>query len=592
ILVSKIIDYSRVSSSNNGSWKNKMTLVACDGDSNTHAKDAEAIYEIVNVNARQLNVNKIYIDAYQQEATPGGKTAKLVTEAINRDIEDGTLLWNYTGHGGDVVLAQQGIVTPNTINSWTNYNRLPFFITATCGFGRFDKPGLVSGAEQTLLSSKGGSCGNLTSTRTVYQYTNAILNKRFYYHIYERDASGGYISIGDIVTKAKNEAILQNTNVYNRNYCLLADPSMKLCYPKDNIVITSINSVPTGTTADTLKSLSKVMLEGALQDFNGNIISGFNGQANIIVFDKPTNLTTLGTGGDQPLPFKLQNNFIFDGQATVANGLFKITFIVPKDISYQYDYGKISLYANISNGTSDATGYYSNIVIGGSNPNAPADNTPPKVKLYLNDPSFVSGGIARDNPVFFADVSDENGINVSAAGIGHEITLTTSNSTDVIILNKYYSASLDDYTKGKVQYPFSNLAPGTYSLHFKVWDTYNNSSEDVLEFTIEHITKIKLDHVLNYPNPFSTNTTFHFDHNRYGDDLMVQVQVYTVSGILVKTLDETIYNSPSHVSSLSWNGMDDYGDKIGRGVYVYKLKIRSLRDGSTTHVYEKLVLLN
>ena len=594
VVVNKIISASKPSTQVNGNWNNRMTLIADDGDTNLHLSDTEYLAYLVNLNNKQMNVNKIYLDAYPQETTPGGETANLVNAALNRDIEDGTMIWNYVGHGGNTGLAQENLVNTSTVNSWTNINKLGFFVTATCSFGRYDKPGLISGAETMLLSPTGGSFANLTSTRTVFASTNAMINRAFYDFVFSRNLDGSYYSLGDIIMLTKNKDIgLGFSNVYNRNYGLLGDPSMKMHYPLQKMIITSVNGINVNAVPDTLKALSKVTLEGLVQDVtSGSTLTGYNGFSKITIFDKPATISTFGTGGSPVTTFKLQSNIIFDGLATVTNGVFKISFIVPKDISYQYDYGKISLYSELTSGAIDAAGYLSNIVIGGSNANAPEDKIPPTVKLYLNDPSFVSGGISRENPVFYADVEDENGINVSAAGIGHEITLVLSTGTDVIILNKYYTAAQDDYSKGKVEFPLKDLPPGSYSLRFKVWDTYNNSTEQVLEFTIQSTTKLQLSHVLNYPNPFTTNTTFHFDHNRVGDNLMIQIQIYTVSGKLVKTLDETIYNSPSHVANLNWNGLDDFGDNIGRGVYVYKLKIRSLQDGSTTHVFEKLVLLN
>ncbi len=588
-VLSKIMSVSKPSIETNGNWKNKITLVACDGNDNLHLNNAELLYGIINTTNKQINVNKIYIDAYPQESTPGGKTATLVTDAVNRDINDGVLIWNYVGHGGTNVLAQQGIVTTTTINSWTNKAQLPFFITATCEFGRFDKPGLTCGAQQVLFSANGGSFGNFTSTRTVFASSNTTINNQFYNYAFNKNTDGSYLCMGDIIMGTKNNSF---DGVNNRNYTLYADPSMKISYPVKNMVVTAINGTPVNTVPDTLKALSKMTIEGLAQDWSGVTLTNYTGVSNITVFDKPSTITTLGSAGSLVTTFQLQNNIIFEGLASITNGAFKVSFVVPKDISYQYANGKISLYSAVTNGTVDAGGYLSNVVVGGSNPNAPIDKTPPVAKIYLNDPSFVSGGITRENPTFYADLSDDNGINLSTAGIGHEITLTLSNSSTVIILNKYYTASQDDYTKGKIQYPLGDLAPGNYTLNFKVWDTYNNSTEENMDFTVEATTKIQLSHVLNYPNPFSTNTTFHFDHNRFGDNLTIQLQVYTVSGKLVKTLEETLYNSPSHVSNLTWNGLDDFGDKIGNGVYVYKLKIRSLQDGSSTHVFQKLVLLN
>ncbi|MFN8417490.1 MAG: type IX secretion system sortase PorU [Cytophagaceae bacterium] len=588
IIVQKIINYE-TSTSGLGDWRNKATFIADDGDNNLHLTDAEAVSDLCAQYNPIININKIYLDVYPQESTPGGETAKLVEEAINRSIEDGALITNYSGHGGVLGLTQEGVVSTNSINNWNNYDRLTFMITATCDFGRFDDPARYSGAEQTLLSEKGGACGVYTSTRTVFQFSNIILNAAIYKNIFSVDDNGKHLLLGESFKRTKNGSTV---GVYNRNYSLLADPAMSLAFPKETLVLTKINNNPIGSVNDTLKALSKITLEGEIRDVNSQLLSSYSGEVNITVYDKPSIITTLGNGGSLVTNFNLQNNYIFIGKASVSAGIFKVTFVVPKDISYDYAKGKVSTYAQPTSFVDDGAGYNNDLVVGGSNPNAPADNTPPIAKLYMNDASFVFGGTTGTSPTFIADVSDENGINVSGSGVGHEITLQMTGNTEIIILNKYYTSNLNDYTSGKVKYGFSQLAPGTYTLRFKVWDTYNNSTEEVLEFTVVNPEKVSIQHVLNYPNPFTTNTDFHFDHNKAGDNLQVQVQVFTVAGTLVKTLDEVFYNAPSHISGLNWNGLDDFGDKIGRGVYVYKIKVRSMTDGSTAQVYQKLVLLN
>jgi flagellar hook assembly protein FlgD len=97
--------------------------------------------------------------------------------------------------------------------------------------------------------------------------------------------------------------------------------------------------------------------------------------------------------------------------------------------------------------------------------------------------------------------------------------------------------------------------------------------------------------ILNYPNPFSTNTTFHFDHNKAGENLTVMIYVYTVSGKLVKTLSTQVTPANSHFDQLTWNGLDDYGDKLANGVYIYKVQVKGIT-GKTAEATQKLVILN
>jgi hypothetical protein len=297
-----------------------------------------------------------------------------------------------------------------------------------------------------------------------------------------------------------------------------------------------------------------------------------------------------GDGGeDFPAPFQLQKNILYKGTVSAKNGEFSFTFVAPKDISYKYGFGKLSYYA--ANGQIDASGYDTSLVIGGINATAAADKQGPDVKLYMNDEKFVFGGITDANPVLYAVVHDQNGINTIGNGIGHDITaVMDNNNAQTLVLNDYYQSNLDSYQSGTVRYPYSGLAEGSHSLNFKVWDVYNNSSEARTEFIVASTATLALEHVLNYPNPFTTHTTFMFEYNRSCTDLHAQIQIFTISGKLIKTIDHTIFAQGYRSNEIQWDGLDDYGDKIGRGVYVYKLRLKA-NDGSYAEKFEKLVVL-
>ncbi|MCS6823645.1 MAG: type IX secretion system sortase PorU [Cytophagaceae bacterium] len=585
-MVDKIIHYSSHPATL-GKWRNRITFVSDDGDANLHIEDANNLAIKVDTTYKKMNVNKIFLDAYPQTSTPGGEKAPIVKEKIDQEIARGTLIMNYSGHGGQLGWAQESILDQNQIASWNNINQLPFMITATCDFGRYDDPSKTSGAELALVKSDGGVIGLITSTRVVFQFSNFALNEQIYNYIFT-PVSGTMPRLGDIIKNTKNNSLI---DVNNRNYALLGDPSLTLAYPKHNVVITKINNQPVDAIPDTMKALSKITIQGEIQNSFGMHIPDFDGVVYLTLFDKPVFLTTFGTEGTIPYSFKLQNNFFFDGSASIREGKFSISFIVPKDISYEYDFGKISAYAKHSRTFNDAAGYYSNIVVGGTNPDAPLDNTPPTIKLFMNDETFVNGGLTASNALFIAKLSDEHGINISGAGIGHELAGYLDNSDTPIIMNEFYTSNLDDYQNGYVRYPLKNLSPGYHSMRFKAWDTYNNSNEAYIEFMVASDEKLAIKNILNYPNPFSSRTIFHFDHNRAGEDMNVMIHIYTISGKLVKTLETTVYNSSSHFEGLEWDGRDEYGDKIGRGVYVYKLSVRSPRDGSIAQKLEKLVLL-
>ncbi|MES2688997.1 MAG: T9SS type A sorting domain-containing protein, partial [Bacteroidota bacterium] len=263
---------------------------------------------------------------------------------------------------------------------------------------------------------------------------------------------------------------------------------------------------------------------------------------------------------------------------------------VPKDISYQFGRGKISYYIN--NQAVDGNGYNQNFLVGGTTDSSATDITGPQIQLFMNDEKFVTGGLTDQNPVFIAKLYDENGINTIGKGIGRELSLIIDNElSKATPVNDYYEAKKDSYTEGNVKYPLKNLATGKHIATLKAWDSYNNSSESSVEFNVASNENMALQYVLNYPNPFTTNTTFHFDHNKAGENLSVMVQIYTIGGKLAKTLNTEVTASTSHFSDLKWNGLDDFGDKLGKGVYIYKVKVKTA-NGKSSEATQKLVILN
>jgi hypothetical protein len=369
----------------------------------------------------------------------------------------------------------------------------------------------------------------------------------------------------------------------------MGDPAIRLDYPEYNVTTTSIKVLNDST--DTIKALSKVKVSGYVNDFSNNKLTNFNGLIYPTVFDKEYVAKTLSNDGSSPsVYFKTRKGLIYKGTASVVKGDFTFEFIVPKDIAYQFGSGRISYFAETD--ATNATGYFENFIVGGINKNAPIDITGPKVNLYMNDQNFINGSLTNENPKFIAKVEDENGINTTGNGIGHDITVYLDESTEKsIILNDYYQAELNSYQKGNILYGFNNLSEGNHNIKFKVWDVYNNSTESSIDFVVAKNASIALNHVLNYPNPFTTATTFMFEHNKPCQSLDVMIQIFTVSGKLIKTINESIATVGFRSQEITWNGLDDFGDKIGKGVYIYKLKVKAL-DGTTAEQLEKIVVLN
>lgn len=574
-------------SSSFGDWRNIVAFVADDEDSDIHMLQAETLQGMVANVYKDYNIDKIYMDSYKQVATPGGDRYPDGRDAIVKRVQRGCLFLDFIGHGGPVGWTEERILEMDDINGWTNYDRLPAFITATCEFSTADDPSISSAGESVLLNPKGGGISLFTTCRLAYSAANFELGKKFFTHIFN-PINGNMPRMGDICALTKNDY----PSVSTRNFILLGDPALMLNYPKWNVTTTMIDgdSVSSVSVPDTIRALQKVTIKGFVDDGNGQKLTNFNGVIYPTVYDKSVTYRTLANDPSSYVTnFQLQKSILYKGAATVVNGDFTFTFVVPKDISYKYGFGRLSYYANDQ--TTDANGYFENFIIGGANSNAAADNKGPVIRLFMNDSSFVYGGLTNQSPSLYARIIDSSGVSTVGNGIGHDITAQLDDDNGKIyVLNDYYQADLNSYQSGKVVYPFTGLSEGVHTVKFKVWDVYNNSSEARLEFVVASDSKLALTHVLNYPNPFTTSTRFFFEHNKPCMPMVVQVQIYTVAGKLIKTIRKDVECNGFRSDEITWDGLDDYGDRIGRGVYVYRLKVHA-PDGSEAEKFEKLVVL-
>ena len=352
-----------------------------------------------------------------------------------------------------------------------------------------------------------------------------------------------------------------------------------------------MNGVDITQSLDTLKALSKVNFEGIVTDNLNNILTNFNGNLSTTVFDKPIDKSTLDNDNFGIVNiFDSQESKLFRGLSSVENGNFNFEFIVPRDVRIAFGNGKLSFYA--TNELSDKAGFNKDVIVGGINENAPEDTLGPEIQLFMNDESFLDGANTNASPNLIVKLFDLSGINTSVTAVDHDIVgILDGDESNPIILNDFYQTELDDFTRGKVVYRLRDLAVGPHSLKIKAWDTYNNSSESVLNFVVVSDATLTLDNVLNYPNPFVNYTEFWFNHNKPNEPLEVQVQIFTVSGKLIKTINRQVQTTGNLARNITWTGLDDFGNQIGKGVYVYNLKVNSTISHISSEKYEKLVIL-
>jgi hypothetical protein len=593
-MIDKIIEYHDEKAT--GRWRNNLVFVSDDPDTEKQGdfqiqKDLDEVCDEITLNKPFFNVKKIHMDAFLQEVTSGGAKYPKAEEEFVNSFSQGALVFNYFGHGGELGLAAERVFGKKDISRLNNTFKYPLFITVTCEFTRFDDPFRQSAGEDIYLKPSVGTIGMISTTREIFQDVGARFNAALAKELFSFN-SNNYVSIAEAlrITKADNGS-------GSKVVSFIGDPALKLAIPRPKVRLTKINDVPVTDVTDPLKALSYVKISGEVLDEADNLISDYKGDLAVNIFDKELTKTTLGNDGFviggvvYKIDFKALGETIFRGNASVNNGQFEFGFVVPRDIKIPVGNGKISFYAKKSGTNIDQTGYDLNIKIGGINENPVADNLSPKVRLYMNDESFVSGGITNQSPLFLAFLEDENGIN-TASGIGHDIiAFLDGDETKPIVLNDYYETELDNYKNGKLKFPFKDLSVGLHTITFKAWDVYNNLVTSELQFIVVGDETIEISNVLNYPNPFVNHTEFWFTHNKPFEPLEVQVQVFTITGKIVCTKNQLVTTEGFLSRSITWDGRDDYGDKIGKGVYVYKLTVKSTLTNKKTQKIEKLVIL-
>ncbi len=560
-VVNKLIRY--MSNETNGNWKTQLCFLADDGDGNLHTRGIERAAESVRTQNPSFVVNKIYLDAYQQESTASGEKYPMAKSKFDNLLKNGVLLFDYCGHAGYNNICSENILTAREIREMTNEN-LGLWVLATCNFANFDAQ-KTSAAEEAVLNPVGGALGVFASCRTVYAAQNEVLNMYVCDSLLAHRSSCNYpYRIGDAFRQGKNASPRDENNL---PYLLLGDPAIRLHYPTDYQVATT--ALP-----DTLSALTINTLEGCILTDEGDTATWFNGTVNVTILDKQQTLKTLDN--DQLIPdrkviveFLDYPNTLFKGEARVENGLFACTFMVPKDIKYNYGQARIVYYAQDTTTMEEAIGHYEDFVVGGSSTVEIQDSVGPTLAIYLNNPAFVSGDKTNEYPHFYAQIADENGINTVGSGIGHDLLLVLDDDpTHSYVLNNYFTAEADSYQRGLVSYRLTEMAEGQHSLVFRAWDLLNNSSTASLQFEVVKGYSLQIFSVLTYPNPVSTNGTINFviQHDKPDDRLEAHYMLFDLSGRKV------------------WEHTQEGGDRVTlnvselgvhTGLYLYRVELKT-----------------
>ena len=572
--VEKIIRYMQNESPSK--WKNQILYLADDGENGTHTETTEISAERIRINNPDFVVNKIFLDAYPQEVNVSGESYPLAKNRLDNMLKNGVLFFDYSGHGGYNAITNESILTLKDIDGMTNKN-LGFWLFATCNFAQFDG-GRRCAAEVAILNPNGGAVSILAATRTVYASPNNDLNRCVSDTLFGHTSPLGYnTTIGEAIAAGKNnlQSVLGRDGANKLPYVLLGDPALRLNYPTDYMVETS-------TKIDTLNALSIQHVEGRIVDEDEQLITDFNGNVDITIYDKIQDIPTYdndNSGDDQRVVYyKDYPNVLFSGTAAVKEGLFEYTFMVPKDIRYNYGNGRIVYYARTLDSLerAEAVGHFQEFTIGGTGTTLAVDTTGPDMRIYLNTPAFKDGDKTYATPRFFAELSDTSGINTAGAGIGHDLMLVVDDDANMTYsLNDYFSSSHNSFRSGMVSYLMEPLPDGPHSLTFRAWDLLNNSSTQSLNFYVQAGKDPAICSVVTYPNPVRVSGTVNLVVNYDEPDALLQTEVYLYSPSGQMLWSHTQGNPDAVVLNLSQLGLQ-------AGVYIYSVRIKSATSGYST----------
>lgn len=569
--------YSYVTKQDFGTWKNNILMVADDMNNAIHMEQADAV--IANhkkYGGDSYVYNRIYLDAFTVESSGAGRSFPEARKKLFQKLNEGVLYLNYIGHSGNFEWTGDGLFNINDINS-LYLKHYPLFLTASCEFTRLDKA-LTTGGELLFLNPRGGAIALISTARQVLITDNGTLNKAIAKYMFAKDSQGNHLRIGDILRQSKNEIGI-NTN--KLKYFLIGDPALRLSYPTYNINVESINGMPVDSNnMPVFKARQSMTIKGSITNANGLKTTDFNGSVIPTLYDIEESVVTHGYGEDgKEYTFLDRSNKLSISKDSVINGDFTVKIAIPSEINApsafnNYTPAMINFYASSDNGK-EANGNNEQFYIYGYEDDILTDTIGPEIKnLVINNESFKNGDKVNESPLVMAHISDENGINLSGSGVGHQITITIDESITYSDISTYYTPDFSSTgNAGNIHYSLSDLTEGPHTLKLKVWDTFNNSSEQTIEFNVVPGLKPEMHEVYAIGNPAKTDAKFFIKHNRPDALITVTLYIYDLMGRLVWSTQESGKSDMFTSFPITWNLTDMGGKRVPRGIYVYKAGI-------------------
>lgn len=582
IVVDKIIQYE--TNPKPGNWKRSVTLVADDADNNIHLRDSEVHAKNLKSNHAEFLQNKLYLDRFEQVKEGTTQSSPEAKSALEKTLEEGTLLLNYVGHGNETTLTAEEVFLVSDIPNWANQEQLALWMTATCEFGRHDSPFIRSAAEELLIVPNKGAIGLLTTGRPVFSSVNFLLNEIFIKEVF-KTVDGEYQDLGSIFKNTKNGSL---NGSLNRNFSLLGDPSMKLAMPEYKIRLTSLEDPNTKENLDTLSAYQEVQFNGEVIDReSGNKIERFSGTYEIELRDKPATPKTLGDESS-PTEFEEEKILLFRGTGPIQNGSMTGRMVIPKSINLDFGAGSLRILGVSNDNPREAFGS-ENPIIGGITANIPADNIGPEIKAAFGGISSESLKISSTGIELESFLSDLSGINISGLANGQELSIQVNENGPIIVSEKFKALN-GNFQEGSFTYQLSGLKEGENEVTIRAWDNLGNGSVFSQKIIVEGSNRLQILKHKTYPNPAELQSQFEFTHNRPGENLLVKLSVYNMNGQTLFSESFRFVKAEAEISGLSWLFYQSQTKYPAKGTYIYKLSLQSETDYSVATTSGKIVI--
>lgn len=580
-MVDKYIAYS--ASPDLGDWRNHIMFIADDQDNGVHFDQAQDAYNNISKIGRGGNYlyDRVYLDSYPIESSATGETYPEAKKRMLRLWNEGLAMIHYIGHASTVGWGHEDLLNWTDITNMSN--SIPAFLyAATCEFARWDEDSRC-GAEILWSKPQGGIIATICPSRTVFITPNGEMSTATAKVLFLTDKPAEGRRIGDVYMDAKNSFSASDDN--KLRFILMGNPAMRFPVPKYRVVVDSIDQteILTAETLPTLPARSRAILKGRITDDDGIINDDFNGKVSIMLYDAESVIETLGNGASgQVRYYNDRRTLLYRGVSNVMNGEWETTVMLPAEITNNYSPARFTFYASSENGM-EAHGQSTSLYVYGYDSEAPDDNEGPSIHLFaINREDYQEGDAVHSSPVVLAKISDPSGINLSDAGIGHKMALTLDSKKYYDDVNSYFEPDSDDPTAGSLMYPLLDLEAGEHSLKFTVWDNANNSSSASIKFNVAVAKKPEIYNLTTDVNPARDKVNFLISTDRPMSKVDCMVEVFDLNGNRVWNSNRTSSTDILAGLTIGWDLNDNGGQRVSRGIYLYRATITSDSGVSTT----------